>query len=108
MSRSDVAAALAQAGMPVVYYKWPEGAEPTFPCIRYVSLGSNDLYADNRSYGKVDRWSATLVSEWKDDASEAALEAALDGAGIAYAKQPDYYADSERLNHVEYRFELPR
>lgn len=108
MARNEIAAVLASTGLPVVYYKWPDGSEPSFPCIRYVSEGSDDLMADDSNYLKVDRWSATLVSEWKDDASEELVEAALSGAGIAYSKGADYYADSERLNHVEYTFELLR
>lgn len=108
MARSDAASLLSSTGLPVVYHKWPDGSEPTFPCIRYASLGGDDLMADNVNYRKFDRWSATLVSEWKDDASEELVENALEAAGVGYSKGADYYVDSERLNHVEYVFELPR
>lgn len=108
MARSDCASILASTGLPVVYHKWPVGSTPTFPCIRYTSDGADDFHADNHNYSKVDRWSATLVSDWKDDASEALIENALDSAHVSYYKAPDYYDDTEQLNHVEYTFELPR
>ena len=108
MARSDAAALLASAGMPIVYGAWPVGSTPVFPCIRYIQEGTDDLYADNGRYFKVDVWSATLVSERKDDSSEAALEAAFDGAGVPYTRLGDYEVESERLWQVDYRFELPR
>ena len=107
MARREVAAILRSAGMPVVYQRWPDGSAPSFPCVRYVSEGRADFIADARNYAKVGQWSATLVSERKDDAAEAALEAALEAAHVVYAKSGDYYDDAERLNHVEYTFSLP-
>lgn len=108
MARSDAAALLASTGLPVVYYQWPDGSTPTFPCIRYVSEGSNDLHADNMAYAKFDKWSATLVSERKDDASEALIEATLDDAGVTYSRLGDTWITEESLMQVEYEFMLPR
>ena len=99
---------LAGAGLPVVYWKWPDGSTPTFPCIRYSAKGDADLMADNGNYAKRGKWSAILVSEWKDDAAESALESALESAGVPYSKSADWYSDEARLNHVEYTFTLPR
>lgn len=108
MARSDAAALLASTGLPIVYSRWPVGVEPTYPYIRYIRDGANDFNADNTKYWKVDVWTATLVSERKDDASEQAIEAAFEAAGIAYDPMGDYPVDSERLHQADYRFELPR
>ena len=108
MARSDAATLLATTGLPVVYDSWPDGSTPTFPCIRYVQDASNDFYADDAHYCKVDAWSAFLVSESKDDTSEAAIESAFDEAGVAYARLGEYDAEAERLHHVEYAFQLLR
>lgn len=107
MARSEAAALLRRAGLPVVYCKWPDGSAPQFPCIRYSYIGDASFRADNSRYRKVDRWSAILVSEWKDDSSEEAVEAALDAAGVPFSKSGDWYESDEGLNHVEYEFELP-
>ena len=104
MARADTAAILAESGMPVVYHKWPAGSEATFPCVRYVYSGDASFRADDGRYWKRDRWSATLVSEWKDDNSEAALEAVFESHGIQFTKAGDYFADG--LCHVEYSFRL--
>lgn len=108
MSRSDAATLLAATGYPVVYYEWPDGSTPTFPCIRYVLDGTDDFRADNANYAGFDRWSATLVTEWKDDAAEAKVEETLANAGVTFVKYGDLYVRAERLNHVEYTFTLPR
>ena len=108
MARSDAAAMLAETGLPVVYWKWPAGSTPTFPCIRYAYGGDASFMADNGRYLKVDRWSATLVSEWKDDASEDAIEGVFEEHGIIFSKDGDYFSDEDSLNHVTYGFELPR
>lgn len=107
MSRSDCAALLRSTGLPVVFYQWPDGSEPEFPCIRYVDEGRNDFVADGRNYFKRENWSATLVSERKDDASEAAIEAALESAGVVYSKGETAHIAAERLFQVEYTFQLP-
>lgn len=108
MARQDAANLLASAGLPVVYYRWPEGSTPEFPCIRYIYAGDAGFRADDGEYAPADAWSATLVSEWKDDASEAAIEAAFAAAGVIATKHGDVYVQSERLNQVEYTFTLPR
>lgn len=108
MAREDVAAILASTGYPIVYYKWPDGSEPTFPCIRYVYDGDASFRADDINHFPVDRWSATLVTSWKDEDAEAALEEAFAAAGVIAAKYGDYYDKDEKLNHVEYSFQLPK
>lgn len=107
MSRADVAQILRSTGLPVVYQRWPDGAEPEFPCIRYADEGRFDFVADGSNYFKRGRWSATLVTERKDDASESALEAALEAAGTVYSKGETVYVATERLYQVEYEFALP-
>ena len=104
MARSEIAAILAETGLPVVYYQWPNGAIPQFPCLRYVYDGDSSFNADNMHYKKFDSWSVTLVSEWKDDASEQALENALESHGIVYQKFGDVRVESENLTQVEYAF----
>ena len=104
MARVDIAAILAETGLPVVYYEWPDGATPTFPCLRYVYEGDSSFDADNKHYRKFDSWSVTLVSEWKDDAAEATLESVLESHGIVYQKLGDVRVESEKLTQVEYVF----
>lgn len=106
MSRSDAAAILRKSGMPVVFHEWPDGIDPQFPCIRYIDEGREDFIADGHIYFKRTRYSATLVSERKDDASEQALEAALEAAGVVYSKGETVHVSSEQLFQVEYTFTL--
>ncbi|MBQ9000311.1 MAG: hypothetical protein IJ087_00460 [Eggerthellaceae bacterium] len=107
MGNAEAAAMLRAAGMPVVYHHWPDGSRPRFPCVRYVETGRNDLVADNVNYFKRTAYEATLVSERKDDAAEAAVERALAEAGVAYSKGETVYVEAERLYQVAYGFTLP-
>lgn len=107
MSRKDAAAILNQTGMPVVFYQWPDGSTPQFPCIRYADEGRRDFLADGINYFKRTYYSAILVSERKDDAAEQALEDAFDAAGVIYSKGETIYVSAEKLFQVEYTFVLP-
>ena len=104
MARADIAAILAETGLPVVYYQWPDGANPQFPCLRYVYDGDASFNADNEHYRKFDLWSVTLVSGWKDDVAEETLERVLESHGIVYSKSGDVRVESENLTQIEYTF----
>ena len=105
MARAEVAAILAETNLPVVYHQWPDGAVPVFPCLRYVYDGDSSFNADNTRYKKIDSWSVTLVSEWKDETSEELLEGVFESHGIAYTKLGDVRVESENLTQVEYTFD---
>ena len=107
MSNSEAAGMLRASGLPVVYYEWPDGASPEYPCIRYVDAGREDFVADGSNYFKLTRYNATLVAERKDESAEARLEEALESAGVVYAKGETVYVDAERLFQVDYSFVLP-
>ena len=108
MARQDAAALLASTGLPVVYDRWPDGATPTFPCIRYMHAGEANMRCDNGDYFRVDEWDAYLITEWKDDATEALLEGAFEDAGIVPSRFEDEYDRDERLYTASWRFQLPR
>lgn len=109
MARSDVAAVCRATGLPFAYRVFPDGyGEIPYPHLRYQRSGADYLHADDRAYAKADEWSILLVSETKDDAAEAAVEAAMDAAGIAYSAPYEDYIDEERLWQVTWDFILPR
>lgn len=108
MARSDMAAIIADAGLPAVYHQWPDGSTPAFPCVRYVKSGENNVNADNAKYFCVDEFDVFLVSEWKDEASEQALEAAFERAGLMLDMLDESYNRAERLYTVMYQVQAPR
>ena len=104
--RRKAASLLREANIPVVFYQWPDGSDPQFPCIRYVDAGRDDFIADGKNYFKKSFWRATLITESKDDATEAALESVFEAKGIVYSKGDTVYVRDERLFQVDYTFTL--
>ena len=85
-------------GVPVpnAYYQFEEdtGIVPPFICFYYT--GSRDMYADNSNYQKIDHLVVELYTKEKDFSLEAALESALNAAGLTWSRE-ETRLDSERM-----------
>lgn len=108
MDLADVRTVLAKTGLPVVY----RGASPTgetmpppLPRIVWSAAGANVFYADGIAYYVSGAVEAALYAAEKSPALERDVEQALDGAGIAYAKD-EYWDESEKLYEIRYEFEV--
>lgn len=101
MTYENVYQMLADVGVPVVYYSWPDGHAPEPPYICYYYPGDNDFHADNNNYVKVRELTVELYTNHKDIALEEAVEAVLPG----YTKN-ESYIDTERMFLVSYETEV--
>ena len=88
-----------------VYRAWPEGAAPALPFICYREIGDDNFAADNHVYAPFTRIAVELYTEFKDSASEAKVEAAIENCGTAWTKE-EYYLDDERCYEIVYEFEI--
>lgn len=108
MDLADVRSVLAQTGLPVVY-RGPspsgEAMPPPLPRIVWSAAGANVFYADGIAYYVSGVVEATLYVAEKSPALEMGTERALDGAGIAYAKD-EYWDEGEKLFEIRYEFEV--
>ena len=103
---SNVVAPCATAvGGQSAYYQWPVGSAPNPPYVLYYFPGSDDVYADNKNYAGLRPVNIELYTDHKDFAAEAALEAALANAGMAYQKS-ETYLDDESMFLVLYETEV--
>lgn len=89
----------------VVYEAWPENEAPELPFICYLETSSDNFGADNKVYYKRKNVQIELYSKRKDGTSEAAIEAALDDAGIFY-NSSDVYLDDEKCHERIYEIEV--
>ena len=105
MKYKDIAPALEAAGLPVTYYSWPETQAPDLPYLVWYLPGSDNMAADNRVYQKIDQLNVELYTATKDFETEAAVEAALDAAGLVWEKT-ETYIDSEHMFEVLYEMEV--
>ena len=94
-----------EMGIPFAYDHFAEGESPNPPFICYLLPDSDNFAADGRVYQRIDEVHVELYTDVKEPATEQALEAALDGAGICYQKE-ETWIESEKMYEVLYSFEM--
>ena len=110
MDRAGVASMLKSTGLQLVYKVWPaemDGIIP-YPHLRYWRDRTVRFKADGMSYLLIDEYEVLLVSEEKDEASEAAVEAAFEAAGIVASDADETWVADERLFQVSWNFQTIR
>jgi hypothetical protein len=78
---------------------------PALPYIVYLFANSADLMADNENYQTLSDFQVELYSEDGDPEAEAAVEAALKGLGLTWAKS-EAYIDSEQMVEILYEVRI--
>lgn len=78
-----------------VYYQEPENTKMAYPAILYRPDYEERSYADNLTYGLMDRWQVTIIDEDPDSALRQAFRML---GGCAF----DRHFRTEGLNHFIY------
>ena len=103
MTRADVATMLSGIGLPYAYDHFTEADAPgNPPFICFIYGDSDDAIADDSNYQAIVGLTVELYVDAPDFAKEAAVEAALSGAGLVYAKSGPAYIESERMYQTNY------
>lgn len=92
--------ALKRTGLPVAYYRFKTAQKPPF--IVYMGNGQNTFSADNTFYWSENEYQIEYYFTEKNEDDEAAIEAALLGAGYQYIKSEDVYIQSEDVFVIYY------
>lgn len=103
MTYKEVKTLLSSAGIPVVYYQWPEGQAPEPPYLVFYYPGDNDFKADDSNYSKVRELTVELYTDQKDFALEETVESIL--SPLVYSRN-EAYLDTERMFMVSYETEV--
>lgn len=101
MTFKDIATLIDGIGYPSSYYQFTEDTAKAPPFICFFYEGDNDVVADNSNYQKIERLILELYTNEKDFAAEAAVENALNNAGLVYTRE-ESFIDSEKLFMVIY------
>ena len=101
MTFAAISAMIDGVKVPAAYHHFPDnsGQQPPFICFYYDR--SDDLYADNTNYQKIETLVIELYTDYKDFALEADVEAALKKAGLTYSRD-ETYIDSESMHETIY------
>lgn len=105
MTYTEVAQMIAAVGFPYAYYQFPEGTAEAPPFICFYYSQSNDVYADDANYQKIEHLIIELYMNNKDFDAEAAVETVLKESGLSWARS-ESWLDSERMNEVVYETDV--
>lgn len=94
MGLSDLETIL-KAVYPTSYWSFPEKKAPPMPYICYFEDQSNNFGADNVVYHHTKVISVELLTRTKDPDAEAAVETALNNAGIYWEKTSTHLDDED-------------
>ena len=100
MTRAEIAAMIAGVGLPYAYDHFDEVTLPPRICFLYPD--SADFMADGANYQGITDLTIELYTDAPDFAHEAAIEAALGAAGLAYARTGPEYIREERMYMTTY------
>lgn len=91
---------LQSTGIPCAYYHFKTAQNP--PYIVYIGEGQFNFSADNTFYYSENEYQIQYYFETKNEANEAAIEAALLSAGYQYDKSEDIYIEDQDLFVIYY------
>lgn len=105
MTYEEIAAMVESIGLPWDYYQFDNDTAQPPPFVVYFFEESNDQYADNSNYQKIEGLTIELYSDDKDYEDERVIEDILRGAGLTWTKT-ETFIDSEKLHMVIYQMDV--
>lgn len=91
---------LQSTGLPCAYSHFKKAQEP--PYLVYIGTGQNNFHADDTHYYGYNTYQVEYYYTTKNEANEAAIEAALLASGFRYAKSEDVYIEAEGVFVIYY------
>lgn len=105
MTTKEVAAMIAEIGIPYAYYQFPEGTEQATPFACFFYSGDNDFKADNSNYQKIEHLILEVYTDNKDFTLEATVEGVLAKYGMVWSRDEEWI-ESERMVEVIYEMDV--
>lgn len=99
MTTNEVAAMVAEIGVPYAYYQFPEGTGQETPFICFFYSFNNDVKADDSNYQKIEHLIIELYTDNKDFDLERRVESVLSSHGMVYSRDEEWI-ESERMLEV--------
>lgn len=105
MTHEEIATMVGSIGLPYAYYQFPEGTGQAPPFVVFFYSQTDDVYADNSNYQRIEQLNIELYTKEKDFDTEATLEGVLKNNGFTYYKY-ESYIDSEKMFQIAYEMEV--
>lgn len=105
MTFEETKAMLEEAGIPVAYDHFAEGESPDPPFICFLFPGSDNLFADDAVFQKIDELNVELYTDRKDPDMETRIEDLLTAHELPFEKSEVWIAE-ERMYEVLYQTQI--
>ena len=92
-------------GLHYAYYQFDEDTAQAPPFVVFFFSTSNDLYADQTNYQRIDSLSIEFYSSEVDFDTEETIETILNDAGLTFYKEQSFI-ESERIWQTAYDMEI--
>lgn len=105
MTTQEVASMIAEVGIPYAYYQFPNGTGQAPPFICFFYVRSNDFFADDSNYQKIEHLVVEVYSWNKDLGLEETVEGVLASHGMVWSRG-ETWLDSENMVEVIYEMDV--
>lgn len=103
MALTDLKTILDGTGLPVAYNCFKD--EQSLPFVCFLETGTNNLFADGKTYKIISDIAIELYTAQRDLTSEGKVEKALDDALICWNKTIEYI-DDEQCYFILYEIQI--
>jgi hypothetical protein len=105
MTYENVIEMLEEAGLPLAYDHFAEGESPEPPFLIFLFPGTDNVFADDTVYQKIDELNIELYTDKKDPETENLIEDILIAHELPYEKS-EVWIESEKMYEVLYQTQM--
>lgn len=105
MTYENVIEMLEEAGLPLAYDHFAEGESPEPPFLIFLFPGTDNVFADDTVYQKIDELNIELYTDKKDRETENLIEDILIAHELPYEKS-EVWIESEKMYEVLYQTQM--
>ena len=105
MTYDNVIEMLEEAGLPLAYDHFAEGESPDPPFLVFLFPGTDNVFADDTVYKKIDQLNIELYTDKKDPEIETTIEDILLSHELPYEKS-EVWIESEKMYEVLYQTQM--
>ena len=105
MTYENVIEMLEEAGLPLAYDHFAEGESPEPPFLIFLFPGTDNVFADDTVYQKIDELNIELYTDKKDLETENLIEDILIAHELPYEKS-EVWIESEKMCEVLYQTQM--
>lgn len=105
MTTQEVAAMVAEIGIPSAYYQFDDKTAQPTPFVCFFYAHDDDFKADDSNYQKIEHLIIELYTDNKDFDMEATVESVLRSHGMVWTRDEEWI-ESERMLEVVYEMDV--